>query len=272
MIKIKTQEEIQVMAEGGRILGRVLTHLVKNARPGITTLELDREAEKEILEAGGEPSFKTVPRYKFTTCLCVNEVVVHGIPTDYRLQKGDILGIDVGLLYKGFHTDAAWTVIVGNQESRRRQDSLTSWRSSGPKAAGVRDQGGKRFLEVGKEALKKAISVAREGNHVGDISQAIQTVVEGAGYSVVRTLVGHGIGRKLHEDPEVPGFVTGKPEVSPLLREGMTLAIEVIYNMGSAEVTYRKDGWTIASWDGSLSGLFEKTVAITKAEPIILTP
>lgn len=266
MVKIKTQEEIKIMAEGGRILSKILAHLVKKAQPGITTRELDQEAEKEILATGGKPSFKIVPGYQFTTCLCVNDAIVHGLPTNYKLKEGDALGIDVGIFYKGFHTDAAWTMVIRNQGSGRRdQKSL-------PPLRGVRNQGKIKFLEVGEKALEKAISVACEGNHVGDISQAIQETVEGADYSVVRALVGHGIGRKLHEDPQIPGFVVGQISVTPRLRAGMTLAIEVIYNMGNAEVIYKDDRWTVVTKDGKLSGLFEKTVAITKGEPIVLTP
>lgn len=253
MIRLKTPEEVEIMAEGGKILAGILSCLEKKAQPEATTLELDQEAEKEILAAGGEPSFKMVPNYTFSSCLCVNEVVVHGLPTDYKLKRGDLLGIDVGLFYKGFHTDMAWTIIVGNQESE------------------VRDQEKKKFLQVGEVALKKAIEVAREGNHIGNISQAIQEAIEEGGYSVVRSLVGHGVGRKLHEDPQIPGFLTQAVEKTPLLRRGMTLAIEVIYNMGTSRVVYRDDDWTIATYDGSLSALFEKTIAVAKEEPIVLT-
>lgn len=241
------------MAEGGKILWQILTHLKQMVQVGVTTLELDQEAERKILAAGAEPSFKRVPNYKFSTCLCVNEVVVHGLPGSYKLKKGDFLGIDVGIFYKGFNTDVAWTVVVGNKESR------------------IMNHGKKKFLQAGKEALEKAICVAMEGNYVGNISQTIQETIEKAGYSVVRSLVGHGIGKKLHEDPQVPGFCNQAVTKTPRLKNGMTLAIEVIYNMGSPEVVYGDDGWTVVAEDGQTSGLFEKTVAITMTKPIVLT-
>lgn len=254
MIKLKDPKEVQIMAEGGKILAGILSRLEKKARPGITTLELDQEAEKEILAVGGEPSFKMVPNYNFSSCLCVNEVVVHGLPTDYKLKKGDLLGIDVGLFYKGFHTDMAWTMLV-EAEDDEEAEILKK----------------KRFLQTGKLALMRAIGEAKEGNRIGDISRVIQETIERAGYRVVRTLVGHGVGRKLHEDPQIPGFLTQAVEKTPLLTRGMTLAIEVIYNMGSSRVVYRNDVWTIATQDASLSALFEKTVAVAKEEPIVLT-
>lgn len=265
MIKLKTPKQIRLMAEGGRILNRILTRLEKKTQVGVTTRQLDREAEELILAAGGKPSFKTVPNYRFATCLCVNEVVVHGLPTDYKLKEGDILGIDVGIFYKGFHTDAAQTIIVKNQELRRH-----GRRSLLPQS-GIMDHEKRKFLEAGKEALKKAISACRDGNHVGDISRTIQETVEGEGFNVVRNLVGHGIGEKLHEDPQVPGFVSRPKEKTPLLKKGMTLAIEVIYNLGVPEVVFQKDGWTVTTKDGRISGLFEETVAITDKEPIVLT-
>lgn len=253
MTKLKSTREVKVMTEGGRILAEILSRIKKKAKAGTTTMELDREAEREILAAGGEPSFKKVPNYKFSTCLCVNDVIVHGLPTDYRLKEEDVLGIDVGIFYKGFHTDMAWTIIVGDQKSR------------------VINQDKRKFLKMGEKALEKAINVALIGNHVGDISRIIEQTIEGENYSVVRALVGHGIGRNLHEDPQVPGFLSRLIDKTPFLEEGMTLAIEVIYNMGSADVIYKDDGWTIATKDKSLSGLFEKTCAITKKGPIVLT-
>ena len=254
MVKLKSPSEIEKMAQGGRILGGILSHLKKKAQEGVTTREIDEEAEKEILKSGGQPSFKMVPNYRFSTCLCVNEEVVHGLPSDYHLKRGDLLGIDIGLFYQGFHTDMAQTIIIGEK-------SLT--------ASEISEK--KKFLSVGQEALEKTIQVSQEGNHLGHISQTIQEIIEESGYAVVRALVGHGIGRKLHEDPQVPGFLSGEIEKTPLLKKGMTLAIEVIYNMGGAEVVYRNDGWTIASQDGSLSGLFEKTIAVDGEKPIVLT-
>lgn len=254
MVKLKSAEEVKIMAEGGRILAGILSQLKKQAVVGKSLLELNREAEEKILSVDGKPSFKMVPNYHFATCLCVNGVVVHGLPTDYRLKEGDILGIDIGLFYKGFHTDTAWTILIENQtvSNPDRQKKV-------------------QFLKTGEEALERAIKVVHQGKHIGDISRVIQETVEKAGYNVVRVLVGHGIGRKLHEDPQVPGFLNRVIEKTPPLKKGMTLAIEVIYNMGNTEVVYRDDGWTIATEDGSLSGLFEKTVAVMDEGPIVLT-
>ena len=267
MINIKTKEEIEIMKHAGKILAEVLFEVLKNAKPGVTELELDGLAEKLILEKGAEPAFKRVEGYKHTICVSTNEVVVHGIPTDYKLKEGDILGIDCGVFYKGFNTDMAETLRVSTQNSRQRRGS--------PKAAKLKAQNYDkidRFLEIGKKALKEGIKQAKEGNRVGNISKSIQDIVESEGYSVVRSLVGHGVGKELHEEPEVPGFLVGKIEDTPLLKQGMTIAVEVIYNMGKSELVYSNDdGWTISTKDGSMSGLFERTIAITGKEPLILT-
>lgn len=250
-IIIKTKEEIEKMRQGGEKLARILEELKKEAKPGIKTIELDRLAEKLVLQAGGQPSFKTVRDYQWTTCLCVNNVVVHGIPNDYQLKVGDLLGIDIGMIYEGFHTDLSETIIIGQSVNL---SDLTN------------------FLSVGKKALVEAIAVAKPGNRIGHISQAIQGNIEKAGFSVVKSLTGHGVGRKLHEDPRVPGFLERKIEETPEIKEGMVLAIEVIYNQGGPEVIYTNDdGWTIGTKNGSLSGLFEQTVAITGDGPKVLT-
>jgi len=264
MIFIKTKKDIEIMAEGGRKLAKVMQAIKKKVAPGISTRELDKLAELLIKKEGGIPSFKMVKGYKFATCMCVNDCVVHGIPADYRLKEGDILGIDIGMHYKGFHTDMAWTVKV--------QSSKPSTRAQ---AEGFKVQSDRldRFLETGRFALDQAIKKARIGNYVGDISKAIQETIEGKGHSVVRQLVGHGVGKKLHEEPQIPGFSKGEIKNTPLLQEGMTLAIEIIYNLGKPEVVYKnkQDRWTIVTKDKSLSGLFEDTVAITKSGPIVLT-
>jgi len=251
MIKIKTAEELAIMRESGRMLSETLWEVLKNVKPGVSELELDALAEKLIRQKGGEPGFQKVPGYRHATCMSTNDVVVHGIPTEYKLKDGDIIGIDCGVFYKGFHTDMAETVQVSAKN----------------------DEVGK-FLRVGKEALEAGIKQAILGNHVGDISKAIQDIVEvQSGYSVVRSLVGHGVGRELHEEPEVPGYLIGEIEKTPLLREGMVIAVEVIYNMGGPELVFaNKDGWTLATEDGSLAGLFERSLAITKNGPQILTP
>jgi methionyl aminopeptidase len=249
MIKIKTPQEIKIMQVCGKMLSDTLWEVCKSARPGVSEIELDALAEKLIREKGGEPGFMKVPGYKNATCISTNDVVVHGIPTNYKLKEGDIIGVDCGVYYKGFHTDMAQTVAVGKISKQAE-----------------------KFLAVGQKALEAGIKQATIGNHIGHISRAIQDIVElQNGYSVVRTLVGHGVGRELHEDPEIPGYVQGRIEKSPLLKEGMAIAIEVIYNMGGPDLALGDDGWTIRTKDGSLAGLFERSVAITKNGPLIIT-
>ncbi len=254
MIVTKTPGEIAIMREGGQKLGGILEQLLALAIPGENLLHIESEAQRLIKEAGGTPSFQTVAGYKWATCLCINEAVVHGIPKDYLLQDGDILTIDVGMLYKGFHTDIAWTKEVKSQKSKVKSEDI------------------EKFLQVGQDALWKAIDQARVGNRIGHISKTIQEIIEGAGYGIVRTLVGHGVGRQLHEAPQIPGYLRVPVEETPELTIGMTLAIEIIYAMGGGAVVYpNDDGWTIATKDQSLSAVFEHTVAITSAEPSILT-
>lgn len=251
MIDIKTKEEIEIMKHGGKILSDVLWEVLDNIKPGVTEIEADALADRLILEKGGEIAFKKVKGYKHATCISTNNVVVHGIPSNYKFKEGDIVGIDCGVFYKGFNTDMSHSIIVG----------------------GEKDPSVVKFLETGERALNEAIKQAVIGNRIGHISKTIQDIVEKeGGYGVVRSLIGHGVGRELHEEPEVPGYLNKKIEKTPALREGMTIAIEVIYNMGSYEVSYlNDDDWTISSSDGSLSGLFERTVAITKDGPLILT-
>lgn len=253
MVDLKTPQEIKLMQKGGEILHKILLKLLDDAKVGVTLRELDQTAQRLILENGGKPSFKMVAGYKWSICACVNDVVVHGIPNDYALKDGDILGIDCGVFLGGFHTDHAWTKIVGDKNKNENREK-------------------KIFLEVGLSAFKKAINQARPGNYIYDISAAIQNTVEDSGFNVVRSLLGHGVGRKLHEDPEIPGFIKGKREESPKIVPGMVLAIEVIYNLGDCEVIYKgNDGWTIATKDGKISGLFEATVAITSRGASVLT-
>lgn len=251
------EQKIGCMAQGGEKLGGILQELLAYAQPGITLRQIDVRADALITRAGGTASFKTVKGYQWATCLCVNEVVVHGIPTDYILRDGDVLTIDIGLLYQGFHTDTAWTKIIENRETRMENRE---------------GDGKRRFLNIGEEALWKAIDQARVNNRVGHISQTIQRIIEGAGYSIVRTLVGHGVGRELHEAPQVPGLLKGTIEETPLLVAGMTLAIEVIYAMGNGAVVYdNDDGWSIATRDRSVTAVFEHTVVITTQGSQILT-
>jgi methionyl aminopeptidase len=258
VIKIKTPEELKIMQTGGKILADTLWEVVKSIRPGVSELELDALAEKLIRQKGGESGFKKVPEYNHTICASTNDVVVHGIPSGYKLREGDIIGIDCGVYYKGFHTDMAETLRVSTQNSKLKTQNLDKV---------------DRFLEVGKKALEAGLKQARVDNHVGDISKAIQDIVEVQnGYSVVRSLVGHGVGRELHEDPEVPGYLMDKIKKTPKLVEGMVIAIEVIYNMGGPELVFaNNDRWTLKTEDGSLAGLFERTIAITKNGPLILT-
>lgn len=241
------------MQEGGKALGAVLDELLDFAAPGVTLLEIEALAQKRIKEAGMKPSFSTVADYKWATCLCVNDVIVHGIPTGYALAEGDLLTIDIGLINRDYHTDTAWSKVIGVPAFPV------------PAATVV-------FLETGKRALKEAIAQAKQGNHVGHISQTLQRIVEGAGYGIVKPLVGHGIGKTLHEEPQIPGFLRGAVEKTPKLKSGMSIAIEVIYAMGNPTVYYHEDGWSIATRDHSLSAVFEQTVIVTDAEPLIITP
>lgn len=250
MINIKTSSEIEIMKKSGKMLSEAMWDLVSFVKEGVLEIEIDQLAEKLILEKGGEPGFKRVDGYKYSVCLSTNDVVVHGIPTDYRLKNGDVIGIDCGVFYNGFHTDMSETVIVGKANDAKTQE----------------------FLKVGKIALDEAIEKVKVGNHVGNISKTIQDIVEENGYSVVETLVGHGVGRQLHEEPEIPGLLMDPIQRTPLLREGMVIAVEVIYNMGKPDLKLDNDGWTLRTKDGSLGGLYERTVAITKNGPLIITP
>lgn len=245
MVEPRTESELDLMRKSGRISSLALKKVLENVRPGVTALELDQIAEKEIKKLGGEVAFKKVKGYRWATCITINDRVVHGIPTVREVQAGDLVSIDLGSIYQGWYSDTAWSKVAGEANDN------------------------KKFLAIGEEALRLGIKQAVEGKTVGDISEAIQRVVEGAGYSVVRSLVGHGIGRYLHEDPEVPGF--GKAGEGLLLQAGITLAIEVIYTSGKPEVVLEQDGWTISTADGSLGGLFEMTVVVGKEEAEVLT-
>ena len=251
MIDIKTPEEIKKMRKGGKILAEVLYEVLSYAKPGVTEMELEEMADRLIVEKGGEAAFKKVPGYKYATCISTNDVVVHGIPTKYKLKDGDVIGIDCGVFLDGFYTDMSHSVRVG----------------------GIRDDEIDKFLEVGETALNEAIKIAKPGNRIGDISKIIQDMIEiEAGYSVVRSLIGHGVGRELHEDPEVPGYLNKKIGKTPELKPGMTIAIETIYNMGEPDVSFaNNDGWTIVTSDASISGLYERTIAITEKGNEILT-
>lgn len=242
MIILKTAEEIELVACAARIVADVQQALIKEVRPGITTAQLDRLAEERIRDQGGIPAFKGYRNYPKTLCTSINEQVVHGIPSNRMLKEGDIIGLDLGAVIEGFYGDGAVTVPVGP----------------------VRPEV-EKLIRVTKEALMKGIEQAVVGNRLSDISHAIQSHVEKEGYSVVRDFVGHGIGRQLHEEPQVPNY--GRPGQGPRLREGMVLAIEPMVNMGGYAVRVLNDGWTAVTSDGSLSAHFEHTVAIQSGGP-----
>lgn len=249
---VRNRYELSLIRQSGKISSQVLKKVLQNIKVGISGLELDAIAEKEIDRLGGQPSFKTVPGYKWASCITINEQVVHGIPTERLIEEGDLVSVDLGTVYKGWHTDCAWSVLVRGKGERGEETKVKQ-----------------KFLEIGEQALWEGIDQAVDGNRVGDISNAIQSRVEGAGYSVVRSLVGHGIGRNLHEDPQIPCF--GEKGSGIKLQSGMTLAIEVIYTSGKADVMLDKDGWTFKTTDNSWGGLFEMTVIVGKREVGVLT-
>jgi methionyl aminopeptidase len=252
MFDLKTPAEIELMREGGQKLGRILADLVKSAKAGMSLLDIEMSAQKMIKDAGGTPSFMSVEGYKWATCLCIDDEVVHGIPTKRILKNGELLTIDIGLIFRGFHSDTAYSFIIGGNE--HASDEI------------------KRFLDVGENTLYKAIDKAKLGNRIGHISKEIQTGIEGNGYHIVKTLVGHGVGRTLHEEPQIPGFLHTDINHTPKLQIGMTIAIEIIYAMGSGAIIYdNNDGWTLATKDGSLSAVFEHSLAITDSEALVLT-
>jgi len=250
MIPIKTAKEIDLMKKGGEKLSRVLRQTLQAVRPGVSLKKLEHLAELLIKKEDGQPSFKMVKDYHWTTCLNVNQGVVHGIPSDYRLKEGDLLSLDIGIFYQGLHTDMARTV-----EVRSGKDEVRSG----------------KFLETGKTALRQAIQAARPGNRVGHISQAIETEIKKAGFQPIRVLTGHGVGKQLHEPPAIPCFLKGLLSSTPRLEENMVLAIEVIYAQNQPEIVVKEDGWTIETADGRSAALFEDTVAITRTGPEALT-
>jgi methionyl aminopeptidase len=246
MINLKTTHEIELMARAGRELAQVLDELRRACRPGVKTIELDRLAEKLIREAGGRPGFLGYHGFPNSVCISLNDEAVHGIPGGRKVQSGDIVSLDLGLVLDGFWADMGCTVAVG-------------------KVSPVAD----RLIKVTEEALAVGIEQAQPGGRLGDISAAVQAHAEKAGFSVIKQFVGHGIGRQMHEDPQVPNF--GVPGTGPELKPGMTLAIEPMVNAGSEDVYIKPDGWTVCTVDGSLSAYFEHTVAVTKDGPKILT-
>lgn len=248
MIQLKSQREIEVMARGGKILAATHDLLERSVKPGMTTADLDQIAEEFIRShPGAVPSFKGLYNYPASICSSINNEIVHGIPSKKRvLTEGDIVSIDAGVLYEGYHTDSARTLAVGSVSEESA-----------------------RLLAVTRESLNAGVSAATVGNHLGDIGCAVQKVVEAAGFSVVRDLVGHGIGTGFHEEPQVPNY--GKPKRGIRLVPGLTLAIEPMVNVGKPGIRTMPDKWTVVTVDGTRSAHFEHTVAVTENGPRVLT-
>ncbi len=247
MIVLKSSREIALMRAGGQILAEAMERLRDLAKPGISTLEIDQEVEAFIRARGAKSAFKGYRGFPATVCTSMNEEVVHGIPSAHRrIKEGDIIGLDLGCIVGGYYADCALTLAVGEVPPRVQE-----------------------LLEVTRESLERAIAECRVSRRVGDISHAVQSYVEHHGFSVVRAFVGHGIGRELHEDPQVPNF--GEPGRGPWLKPGMVLAIEPMVTMGSWEVRILEDHWTAVTEDGSLAAHFEHTVAVTEEGPEVLT-
>ncbi len=247
MIVRKSRAELETMREGGRVTAACLRMLAENVRPGVTTKELDGMAEEFIRDHGGRPEFKGYQGFPASICSSPNAMIVHGIPGAYRLKEGDIISLDVGVRYEGFVTDSATTVAVGEVPPETE-----------------------RLLETTRRCLEAAVEETRPGNRLGDIGHAIQALAEGRGYGVVRDLVSHGVGRKMHEDPQIPNY--GRPGTGARLLPGMTFAIEPMITLGAYDIQISEwDGWSIYTADGSLSAHFEHTVAVTEDGPWVLT-
>jgi len=247
-ISIKSESDLAKMQEGGKKLGMVKDKLKDLVREGNNAFQIEDLANLMIEKFGGKPSFKMVQGYHWATCVNVNEGVVHGIPEGSLVFKnGDVVSVDLGMYYKGFHTDTSFSKLIG------------------------KDNELEEFLKVGKKALAQAIGVARKGNRIYDISKAIEKVVSGANLNTIRSLVGHGVGKALHEEPEIPCFTFGRREKSPKIVPGMALAIEVMYTKGMPDLVMADDGWTISTRDGKISALYEETVAVSQKGTKVLT-
>lgn len=250
MINYKTKQEIEIMKQAGEKLKRAVSKLFPLIKEGVTTEYIDKEAERLLKKEGAESSFKRVDGYSWTTCITINEQVVHTPPSKRIVKIGDVITIDIGAYYKGFHTDYSTTFVIGN-----KSDGET-----------------RTFLEVGEKTLYKAIEKAKPGNRIGDISLAIQEEIYGNGYFIMKQLTGHGVGRDLHEDPFIPGYLEKPVNKTHVLKEGLVIAIEVIYSKGTEEIiTEPGNKWSIITADRSLSACFEHTVAITDKTAVILT-
>ena len=246
MITLRTAEEVEILRENALLVSKTLAEVGKKVRPGVTTLELDRLAETFIRDHGAVPGFLGYNDFPNSLCLSVNDVVVHGIPSKYELKEGDILSVDCGTRYKGYYGDSAYTFAVGDVSEEAKQ-----------------------LLRVTKESLFKGIAQAVEGNRIGDISSAVQGHVEAFGYGVVREMVGHGVGKDMHEKPDVPNY--GKRGNGKRLREGMVLCIEPMINEGTQDVFLENDGWSLRTKDGKRSAHYELTVCIRKGAPEVLS-
>ncbi len=247
MIHYKTDEEIAIISHAGAILKDVLEQAVSKVEPGMTTNDIDQFIDTTIVKRGGEPGFKRVKGYRWASCICVNEEIVHTPPSDRIINDGDVVTIDTGVYYKGLHTDSAYTV-----------------------QAGIETPQVHAFLEAGKRALHNALGVVKKGNRIGHISEQFEKTITQAGYSIVPELTGHGVGKELHEDPFVPCFLDRPIEKTVELKPGLVLAIEVMYAMGKGRMAYEDDKWSIKTADNSIAACFEHTVAITKNGTLIL--
>jgi len=247
VIELKSAREIGLMRAGGHILADVVDHLRETVKPGLSTLEIDEDVEAFIRSRGALPAFKGYRGFPATVCISINEEVVHGIPSAHRrIKEGDIVGLDLGCIVEGYYADCAFTLAIGDVPPKVQQ-----------------------LLDITRESLDAAIAECRAGRRLSDVSHAVQAHVERHGFAVVRAFVGHGIGRALHEDPQIPNF--GDPGRGPQLRPGMVLAIEPMVTMGSWEVKVLDDGWTAVTRDGSLAAHFEHTIAVTDDGPEVLT-
>jgi len=246
----KMIQKLRKMRQGGRLLAEVMSEALKAAQPGVSLKEINQLVEELIRKKGGKASFKKVAGYHWASCINLNAGVVHGIPQDRKIKEGDLVSLDIGFYYQGYHTDMAYSFRAGE----------SSFPSRDP------------FLQAGRRALKKAIKAVKSGGRIGNISQAIQKEIEKAGFRCVETLTGHGIGHRLHEDPFIPCLLLRRISQTPQIKPGMALAIEVIYVAGSPQLKEGPDGWTISTQDGKIAALFEKTIFVKPSNIEVLTP
>lgn len=245
---IKTDSDIQKMLLGGKMAADILTHIMSDLKVGVSTLDIDRKIEKLIVEKGGESSFKRVAGYKHSSCICINDQIVHTPPSNQLIKDGDVVCVDMGVFFGGFHTDVADTKVVG--KSNEKKDT---------------------FLDVGKKTLESAIERARAGAPISDISEVIWENITKKGFHIVPSLTGHGVGRELHEAPSIPGVVTGESKKT-ILKKGMTIAIEIIYSEKKGPLVYENnDGWSLVVKGGGMTACFEKTIAVTDESPLVIT-